>query len=74
VFKSWQSNGKGAAVLSFDWVSRELLFDFDEPFPDAYDPHPEDTPERRRVGGQLRNYTKGECLQQQFTALSAAAL
>jgi hypothetical protein len=59
VFKSWKPDGKGAAVLSFDWGSGVLRFDFDEPFPDAYNPHPEDSPERRRVGGKLRHYTAG---------------
>ena len=59
VFKSWKTDGKGAAVLSFDWGSGVLMFDFDEPFPDAYNPHPEDSPERRRVGGKLRHYTAG---------------
>jgi len=59
VFKSWQAGGKGAAVLSFNWCSGDLLFDFDEPFPDAYNPHPEDTPDRRRVGGRLRSYRAG---------------
>jgi hypothetical protein len=59
VFKSWKPDGKGAAVLSFDWGSGVLIFDFDEPFPDAYNPHPDDTPERRRVGGKLRHYTAG---------------
>lgn len=60
VFKSWKPDGKGAAVLSFNWESGVLMFDFDEPFPDAYNPHPDDTPERRRVGGQLKHYTPGE--------------
>lgn len=59
VFRSWKPGGKGAAVLSFDWGSGVLMFDFDEPFPDAYNPHPDDTPERRRVGGRLRHYTAG---------------
>eukprot|EP00878_Enallax_costatus_P001235 GHUV01001378.1.p1 GENE.GHUV01001378.1~~GHUV01001378.1.p1 ORF type:complete len:664 (+),score=239.16 GHUV01001378.1:126-1994(+) len=59
VFKSWRSDGQGAAALSFDWSNYELAIDFDEPFPDAYNPHPEDTPERRRVGGRLVNYKPG---------------
>lgn len=59
VFKSWKPDGKGAAVLSFNWTSGVLMFDFDEPFPDAYNPHPDDTPERRRVGGRLRHYAQG---------------
>lgn len=63
MFKSWKEGGKGAAVLSFDWASGELQFDFDKPFPDAYNPHPEDTPERRRVGGALRNCVPGEQLE-----------
>jgi hypothetical protein len=62
VFKSWRSDGQGAAVLSFDWSSHELAVDFDAPFPDAYNPHPEDTPERRRVGGKLINYVPGTAL------------
>jgi hypothetical protein len=60
VFKSWKSCGRGAAVLSFDWSKFALTVDFDEPLPDAYTPHPEDTPERKRVGGTLRNYVPGE--------------
>lgn len=60
VFKSWRPDGKGAAVLSFNWSSGVLVFDFDCPFPDAYNPHPDDTPERRRVGGWLKHYTPGE--------------
>jgi hypothetical protein len=60
VFKSWRPDGKGAAVLSFNWSSGLLVFDFDGPFPDAYNPHPVDTPERRRVGGRLKHYTPGE--------------
>jgi hypothetical protein len=59
VFKSWRQEGRGAAVLSFDWSSLQLVFDFDEPFPSAYDPHPADTPESRRIGGKLRNYEPG---------------
>lgn len=59
VFKSWRADGQGAAVLSFDWSNYELAVDFDAPFPDAYNPHPEDTPERRRIGGKLMNYTPG---------------
>jgi hypothetical protein len=46
-------------VLAFHWASGQLLFEFDEPFPDAYNPHPDDTPERRRVGGRLANYVEG---------------
>lgn len=60
VFKSWRVEGRGAAVLSFDWSTRCLVLDFDEPFPDAYNPHPEDTAERRRIGGKLHNYEPGE--------------
>lgn len=59
VFQSWREGGKGAAVLAFHWASGQLLFEFDEPFPDAYNPHPDDTPERRRVGGRLANYVEG---------------
>eukprot|EP00879_Flechtneria_rotunda_P024601 GHRR01026097.1.p1 GENE.GHRR01026097.1~~GHRR01026097.1.p1 ORF type:complete len:159 (-),score=49.30 GHRR01026097.1:291-767(-) len=59
VFKSWRDGGNGAAVLSFDWADHSLVIDFDEPFPDAYNPFPEDTPNRRRIGGKLRNYAPG---------------
>lgn len=59
VFKSWRSDGQGAAALSFDWSNFELAVDFNEPFPDAYNPNPEDTPVRRRVGGKLINYKPG---------------
>eukprot|EP00879_Flechtneria_rotunda_P000981 GHRR01001115.1.p1 GENE.GHRR01001115.1~~GHRR01001115.1.p1 ORF type:complete len:1028 (+),score=415.34 GHRR01001115.1:835-3918(+) len=62
VFKSWRDGGNGAAVLSFDWADHSLVIDFDEPFPDAYNPFPEDTPNRRRIGGKLRNYAPGEPL------------
>jgi hypothetical protein len=62
VFKSWRSDAQGAAVLSFDWSNHELAVDFDAPFPDAYNPHPEDTPERRRIGGKLVNYVAGTAL------------
>jgi hypothetical protein len=48
-------------VLSFDWSTAALTVDFDEPLPDAYTPHPEDTPERKRIGGVLRNYEPGGC-------------
>lgn len=46
-------------MLSFDWSTAALTVDFDEPLPDAYTPHPEDTPERKRIGGPLRNYEPG---------------
>jgi hypothetical protein len=61
VFKSWRPCGKGAAVLAVNWVTGVLMFDFDEPFPDAYTPHPDDTPDRRRVGGKLKHYVAGRC-------------
>jgi hypothetical protein len=59
VFRSWKPCGRGAAVLSFDWSTTALTVDFDQPLPDAYTPHPEDTPERKRIGGVLRNYEPG---------------
>ncbi|WIA42006.1 hypothetical protein OEZ86_009303 [Tetradesmus obliquus] len=62
IFKSWRPCGSGAAVLSFDWSTAALTVDFDEPMPDAYTPNPEDTPERKRVGGVLRNYVPGSPL------------
>lgn len=59
IFKSWRPGGRGAAVLSFEWASGCLFIDFDEPRPSAYDPHPEDTPGSRRVGGALASFAPG---------------
>ncbi len=63
LLKSWRPNGRGAAVVTFDWVTRELEVVFDEPLPNAYDPNPDpSTPGANRVGGKLRAArTPGEC-------------
>jgi hypothetical protein len=60
ILRSWRPGGVGAAVVSFDWSTRELAVEFDQTLPHAYDPHPEDIPHNKRVGGTLDNMEPGE--------------
>lgn len=60
ILRSWRPGGVGAAVVSFDWSTRQLVVDFDQTLPHAYDPHPEDVPMNKRVGGTLDNMEPGE--------------
>ena len=61
ILKSWRSGGKGAALVTFDWSTLELTVDFDEAFPHAYDPYPDESlPGAKRVGGKLMNMKHGK--------------